>query len=347
MLFRQLFDPATSTYTYLLADDATREAVIIDPVKEEVERDCALLEELGLELKYAIDTHAHADHVTGAGLLARRTGAKTAISAAAGVACADVKLEDEQVLRFGEHELRVMHTPGHTNGCASYTIGDKVFTGDALLIRGSGRTDFQQGDAARLYQSVHEKIFTLPDDTRVFPGHDYNGRESSTVGEEKAHNPRLATDRSVEDFVGLMAALKLPYPKRIDVALPANMRCGLPEHEEKAEEPWAPIHQTFSNIPEVMPDWVAQTDVRIVDVREPMELLGELGAIERAENVPLQTLPQAIQSWDKDAPLVVLCRSGGRSGQAALILKKAGFKKVASMAGGMLRYRSERLPAAA
>lgn len=228
MLFRQLFDPDTSTYTYLLADRDTKEAVLIDPVREQADRDAALIEELGLTLLYTLETHVHADHVTGGGLLRQRLGSRTVVSRHGGAECADVQVDDGDVIRFGRHALEVRATPGHTDGCVTYVTSDHkmAFTGDALLIRGSGRTDFQQGDARKLYQSVHEQIFSLPDDTLLYPGHDYKGRTVSTVGEEKALNVRFA-GKSEEDFVAIMRALDLPKPRYIDEAVPANLRCGL------------------------------------------------------------------------------------------------------------------------
>ncbi|AKU92450.1 MBL fold metallo-hydrolase [Vulgatibacter incomptus] len=228
MLFRQLFDPESSTYTYLLADEATGEAVIIDPVLEQAERDLALIEALGLKLVYVIDTHVHADHITASDLLRKRTGCTTILSEKAGVECADRPVKDGDRIRFGSQELEVLETPGHTSGCLSFVTGDRAmaFTGDALLIGGTGRTDFQQGDAHQLYRSITEKLFRLPESTVVYPGHDYKGRTASTIGDEKRLNPRLGQGKTEEDFVEIMANLGLPYPKKIDAALPANLRCG-------------------------------------------------------------------------------------------------------------------------
>jgi sulfur dioxygenase len=231
MLFRQLFDPETSTYTYLLADPQTKEAVLIDPVKETVERDMQLLRELGLTLRFVLETHVHADHVTSAGILRERLGAQTVVSRAGGAPCADVAVADGDVLRVGALALEVRQTPGHTDGCVTYVEHTRklAFTGDALLIRGCGRTDFQQGNAHTLYRSVHDKLFTLPDDTAIYPAHDYKGRTMSTVGEEKALNPRLGGGLTEAQFVEIMAGLKLAAPKNIDEAVPANLQCGRPQ----------------------------------------------------------------------------------------------------------------------
>lgn len=228
MNFRQLFDPETSTYTYLLADDRTLEAVLIDPVREHVERDVTLLRELGLRLLYTLETHVHADHVTASGLLRERLGSKVVVGARAGVQNADLALGDGVGVRFGEHWLEARETPGHTGGCVTFHWPDakRAFTGDALLIRGCGRTDFQQGDPRRLFHSVRDRIFTLPDDTQLHPAHDYQGRTVTTVGEEKRFNPRLGTARTEEEFVQIMGALKLAYPKRMDEAVPANLVSG-------------------------------------------------------------------------------------------------------------------------
>lgn len=228
MLFRQLFERDSSTYSYLLADADSREAVLIDPVRETADRDVTLIRELGLTLLATLDTHVHADHVTGASILRERLGSAVVYPASSGVTGADRLLADGEVFRFGRHGLEARFTPGHTDGCTTYVLdgGVMAFTGDALLIRGCGRTDFQQGSALRLHASVNERIFTLPDDCAIWPAHDYQGRTMTTVGEEKALNPRLGGGRSAEVFAGIMAGLKLSYPKQIDVAVPANLKAG-------------------------------------------------------------------------------------------------------------------------
>lgn len=226
-MFRQLFDPDSSTYTYLLGDEAAGEAVIIDPVREHVERDLALLGSHSLRLSWILETHVHADHVTGARALRERTGARTAVSLHCGASGFDQLLTDGDKVGFGAELIRAIATPGHTPGSTCYLWRDRLFTGDTLLIGGCGRTDFQSGDAGALYDSITLRLFCLPDDTLVYPGHDYRGRHVSTIGEEKATNPRLAS-RSREDFIEIMSALGLPEPRRMRDAVPANLQGGPP-----------------------------------------------------------------------------------------------------------------------
>ncbi len=229
MLLRQLFDEESSTYTYLVGDPGSKQAALIDPVLSQVDRDLAVLAELGLTLTHVLDTHVHADHVTGAGELRRRTGALTAASGK-GAPCVDLKLAGGDVVRVGALELRVLATPGHTDDSLSFYAEGRVFTGDALLIRGTGRTDFQNGSPKALYESITGVLFALPDDTVVLPGHDYKGRTTSTIGEERAENPRVA-GKSEADFASIMNGLGLPPPKKLDVAVPANRACGLVDAE--------------------------------------------------------------------------------------------------------------------
>jgi len=223
----QLFDAESSTYTYILAAQDGNDAVIIDPVDRHTERDLAHLARLGLKLAYVLETHAHADHVTSAGRLRERTGARAAVPSGCGIAPAELQLNDGDTVRFGAAEaIRVLHTPGHTAGSVSFLWRDNLFSGDTLLIDGCGRTDFQGGSAAALYDSIHGKLFTLPGATRVWPAHDYKGQSVSTIGWEREHNARLA-GRSRADFIGLMDSLDLPRPKLIDIAVPANRQLGL------------------------------------------------------------------------------------------------------------------------
>jgi glyoxylase-like metal-dependent hydrolase (beta-lactamase superfamily II)/rhodanese-related sulfurtransferase len=353
MLFRQLFDPDSSTYTYLLADEATKQAVLIDPVIEQFDRDHTLLEELELILLYTLETHVHADHVTASGLLREQLGARSVVAERSGVTCSDIQAKHDDRIRFGRHELQVRETPGHTPGCLSYVCKEPrmVFTGDALLIRGCGRTDFQDGDAPTLYRSVHEQLFTLPDDTLVFPAHDYKGRTASSVGEERRLNPRLGAHKTLPEFLQIMSELKLPYPRKIDASLPANARCGLHEYSAPLTTPldmtWTTVELSAVNVPEVTTQTVEHLDlahVSLVDVREPDEYRGELGHISGTELVPLGTLLAAARSWDKQRPIVIICRSGGRSGKASLQLSAAGFERVASLRGGMLQWSAQKLP---
>lgn len=228
MFFRQLFDPESSTYTYILADEGTREVIIIDPVKELVGEYISLFARENLRLKFVLDTHVHADHVTGAGELRAKTGAPTAMSEISKAACVSLRLKDGDELTFGNHRLKTIHTPGHTPCSASYLVDGMVFTGDALLIGGCGRTDFQGGSAEQLWDSITKKLFSLPPDTIVYPGHDYKGRKATTIGEEMRTNPRLA-GKTLEQFAKFMNELNLPQPKRIREAVPANEKCGLVE----------------------------------------------------------------------------------------------------------------------
>ncbi|XP_029437511.1 persulfide dioxygenase ETHE1, mitochondrial-like [Rhinatrema bivittatum] len=225
----QLFEQKSSTYSYLLADAETKEAVIIDPVLETVERDVRLIRELGLTLLYAANTHVHADHVTGSGRLKEKIpGCRSVLSRESG-GKADTYIQAGDTVKFGGMALEVRATPGHTSGCVTYVLSDHsmAFTGDALLIRGCGRTDFQQGNPEMLYRSVHEEILSLPDECKLYPAHDYTGQTVTTVAEEKQFNPRLT--KSLSEFCKIMKNLNLPYPKQIDRAVPANLLCGLQE----------------------------------------------------------------------------------------------------------------------
>ncbi|XP_024979998.1 persulfide dioxygenase ETHE1 homolog, mitochondrial [Cynara cardunculus var. scolymus] len=242
LLFRQLFEKESSTYTYLLADAShpDKPALLVDPVDKTVDRDLSLVKDLGLKLLYAINTHVHADHVTGSGMIKTKVPGVKSIISKASKASADLHVEAGDKIQFGDLYLEVRATPGHTLGCVTYVTGDDpdqpqprmAFTGDALLIRGCGRTDFQGGSSEQLYESVHSQIFTLPKDTFIYPAHDYKGFTVSTVGEEVLYNPRLTKDE--ETFKSIMENLKLSYPKMIDVAVPANMVCGLQDLESKA-----------------------------------------------------------------------------------------------------------------
>lgn len=226
MLFRQLFDHESSTYTYLLADLHQREAILVDPVLEQVDRDGKLIKELDLTLRYCLETHIHADHITGTGKLRTLTGCLGIVPENAQADCANRHIKDQEVLELGEITLKAIATPGHTDSHMAYLVnGEKLLTGDALFIRGCGRTDFQSGDAGTLYDSVTKKLFTLPDTTLVYPGHDYRGHTVSTIGEEKLWNPRFA-GRDRQNFIQFMNNLNLPQPKKMMEAVPANEQCG-------------------------------------------------------------------------------------------------------------------------
>jgi glyoxylase-like metal-dependent hydrolase (beta-lactamase superfamily II) len=223
---RQLFDPESSSYSYLIWDTDSREAALIDPVQEQVDRDIRLVRELGLILRYTLETHVHADHITGSGKLRNILNSIMMVHENSQAKCADVLIKGGDFVPLGCNRIHVLYTPGHTDSDVSYLIPGAVFTGDALLIRGCGRTDFQSGDAGTLYDSITRQLFALPDTTIVYPGHDYNGRAYSTIGEEKIHNPRIGNDISRDDFITLMGSLDLDPPKRIHEALPSNLRCG-------------------------------------------------------------------------------------------------------------------------
>jgi len=347
LIFRQLFDSPSSTYTYLLADGRSGAAVIIDPVFEQVRRDAALIEELGLRLVCTLETHIHADHVTGAWVLKQRTGCRIALSAESGAQGADRYLVQDDVVAFGDRNLQVRHTPGHTSGCLTYVLDDRsmAFTGDCLFVRGTGRTDFQQGDPHAMYRSVHQQIFTLPDSCLLYPAHDYRGLTVTSVREERRFNPRLGGEIGEGDFTGYMNNLRLAHPKKLDVAVPANLKCGQPESDiDTAAEPgWAVLRYSFAGIWEIDPHGLEEhaPAVQILDVREPQEFTGPLGHIRGAILIPLGELADRAGELSRDRPIVTVCRAGSRSAQATVILREAGFGDIANLAGGMLRWRAE------
>ncbi|HEY1417671.1 MAG TPA: MBL fold metallo-hydrolase [Myxococcaceae bacterium] len=349
MIIRQHYDPTSSTYSYLLVDPVSREAVLIDPVIGLHSRDAALIRELGVNLVATLDTHCHADHVTGAWRMKQEFGSRIGLAAVYGAANVDLPLEHGSVVRFGEESLEVRATPGHTAGCLSFVSADgrHVFTGDALLVRAVGRTDFQQGSAAHLFESVRTQLFSLPDDCVVHPGHDYEGRTCSTIGEERRYNPRLGGEAKLEDFVGYMQNLGLPHPKLLAVAVPANMTCG---REAEGSEPsppgWAPVVESYAGVPEIAPEWLTQHrhEVEIIDVRARAEFEGELGHLEGAKLMPLDELRTRIDEIPATRPVVFICQTGKRSAMAATLLRKAGRTQVANLAGGMTRWRQLGLP---
>jgi sulfur dioxygenase len=331
----QLFDPASSTYTYVLIDPATRAAVIIDPVDAQLERDLGVLKQHGVQLAWTLETHAHADHVTSAGLLAEHAGAKTAAPAGCGIATASVQLADGQTLTFGQETLHVLHTPGHTAGSMCYRWRDHVFTGDTLLIGGCGRTDFQSGSAAALYRSLTQVLFALPDETVVWPGHDYQGRTQSTIGTEKRSNPRIAGKTEAE-FVAIMQALNLPRPKRMDEAVPANLQSGLVGASAADDEAPRPAAGYAGDVSATLAwRWVQEGRAVLVDVRTDAEREW-VGFVPGAVPVAWKQWPgMALNPAFDDAlratvpaggRLVLLCRSGVRSVAAAKRAAELGIE---------------------
>jgi sulfur dioxygenase len=330
----QLFDPASSSYTYLICDEATREAIIIDPVDDQLARDLAVLREHGLKLVWALETHTHADHITSAGLLAEHTGARTAAPEGCGIGTAAVQLKDGDVLRFGPEQLKALHTPGHTAGSMSYLWRGHVFTGDTLLVNGCGRTDFQSGSAAALYRSLTEVLFALPDDTVVWPGHDYQGRSHTTIGAEKAGNARVA-GKTLAEFKAIMDELNLPKPRRLDEAVPANLSSGMrhdagaPGAGPQVADPSRPRPaQGYAGdvLPQLAFDWWQKGDAVLVDVRSDAEREW-VGFIPGAVPLAWKQWPgMALNSSFDDAlkaavppgkKAVLMCRSGVRSVAAA------------------------------
>ena len=227
MFIRQLFDRETSTYTYLIADEVSNEAAIIDPVKEQLDRDILLIEQLGFNLKYTLETHVHADHITSSGQMRDKFGSKVVLHENSGAKCADMLLKDGDELTLGDIVIKAIHTPGHTNADLSFLVEDYIFTGDALLVRDCGRTDFQAGSSSTLYNSINDKIFSLDEKTTIYPGHDYYGFTASTVKEEKLFNNRLGNGKTEDEFVEIMANLDLALPKKIKESVPGNTNCGL------------------------------------------------------------------------------------------------------------------------
>ncbi len=336
----QLFDPASSTYTYILFDVDSREALIIDPVDEQIERDLATLRSYGLRLVWAVETHAHADHITSAAQLAELTGARLAAPVGCGIGTAAVQLAQGDSLRFGAESMLALHTPGHTAGSMSFVWREHVFTGDTLLINGCGRTDFQSGSASDLYRSLTQVLFALPDATTVWPGHDYQGRTHSTIGQEKAGNARVA-GKSEAEFIALMDALQLPKPKRIDEAVPANLSSGL-RHDVDGALQMVPLpasgpHQgSYAGdvSPQLAWQWVQAGEAVLVDVRTDAEREW-VGFVPGAVPVAWKQWPGMVLNAEFDVQiraasqgkrLVLLCRSGVRSIAAAKRATELGLE---------------------
>ncbi|MEQ1635600.1 MAG: rhodanese-like domain-containing protein [Methylococcales bacterium] len=370
MLFKQLFDQETWTYTYLIADPITKEAVFIDPVNTHIEDYLILLREHGLHLKYTLETHVHADHITASGLLRQRLGAQTGVSELCGASTADVQIRDGDVFVFGKGEtIKVIATPGHTPGSISFLWRDRVFTGDALLIGGCGRTDFQGGDAGSQYDGITQRLFTLPDETLVYPGHDYQQRWVSSIAQERTTNPRLAGKTRAE-FIEIMNNLNLPKPRLIDEAVPANRYCGLEENERQdaivqreavrtttghtsatascgmsaspavttgQEMVMAAKQQITEVTVEATKKLISEGRIKaVVDVREESEYAA--GHIANALALPRGVLEFKIGNFpelaDKTQAILLYCRTGGRSAMAAQTMQLLGYSNVVSMAGG-------------
>ncbi len=324
LFVRQMFDRDSCTYTYLLVDRRTHEGVIIDAVKDQLERDLLCIEELGIELLYSIETHVHADHITSAGSIRQKTGAQIVYSKSAAIKSIDAELNDGDELIIGEHRIKAISTPGHTGGCMSFYVEGMVFTGDCLLIRGCGRTDFQQGSSEDLYHSITHKLFTLPDETLVYPGHDYNGKTCSTIAEEKQWNPRLGQDKSLGDFLQIMQNLNLALPKKINEAVPANTLCGI------NFRPDAYIHEEFS-MQSLYEVWQQQglkqaSNTLIIDNRTEEEY--SVGHVPGSQNIPLGTESQHLPVLKNFGHVYLYCHSGRRSQTALTHLSILGLNNI-------------------
>ncbi len=333
MIFRQLFDSVSGTYSYVLASRAGGEALIIDPVLEKVDRYLQLIGELDLRLVKAVDTHLHADHITGLGALRDRTHCITVMGENTKADVVSMRLAEGDKLSIEGLSLDVLYTPGHTDDSYSFVMRDRVFTGDTLLIRGTGRTDFQNGDARMQYESIFGKLLHLPEETLVFPAHDYKGDTVSTIGEEKRYNPRLQI-KSVDDYVALMASLKLPNPKMMDVAVPSNMRVGLAQ-QEIARRGWA------LQAPQAIA-MVGLPDIAFVDLRETGEREKQ-GSIPGALHAPYSDLQENIRAGGMlrelaratDKRIVFYCAFGERSAMAVQAAQDAGLMSALHIEGGI------------
>jgi len=338
MIFRQLFDAVSGTYTYLLASRRGGEALIIDPVIEKVDRYLQLLRELDLRLVKAVDTHLHADHITGLGALRDRTHCITVMGDKSRVDVVSMRVGDGDRLQIEGVEFEVLYTPGHTDDSCCFRMDDRVFTGDTLLIRGTGRTDFQNGDARAQYESIFGRLLRLPDETLVYPGYDYKGDTVSTIGEERRCNPRLQV-KSVDEYVELMHNLKLANPKMMDVAVPANMKVGL-HQEEIARRGWA-------RAVEQARDMVSQPEVVLIDLRERSERERH-GAIPGSLHVPYPTLEESTGpggmlhalATSTGKQLLFYCAFGERSAMAVQAAQDAGLSSACHLQGGLAAWKA-------
>jgi glyoxylase-like metal-dependent hydrolase (beta-lactamase superfamily II)/rhodanese-related sulfurtransferase len=333
MIFRQLFDSVSGTYSYLLASRAGGEALILDPVLEKVDRYCQLLRELDLRLVKAVDTHLHADHVTGLGELRDRTHCVTIMGEQSKADVVAMRVTEGDRVMIEGLSLDVMYTPGHTDDSYSYLMGDRVFTGDTLLIRGTGRTDFQNGSARAQYDSIFNRLLKLPDETMVFPAHDYKGDTVSTIGEEKRFNPRLQV-RSVDEYIELMDNLKLPNPKLMDVVLPANMHVGLHQDDLAKQGLALSAREGIESL--------GRPDILLVDLRENSER-AKHGMLPGALHAPYPTINETLQPGGMlrevaaatGRRIVFFCAFGERSAMAVAAAKDAGLANTAHIAGGI------------
>lgn len=342
MIFRQLFDSVSGTYSYVIASRRGAEALIIDPVLEKVDRYIQLLSELDLRLVKAVDTHIHADHITGMGALRDHTKCITVMGEHSKADVVSMRVADGERLNIEGIGLGVIYTPGHTDDSYSFTMEDRVFTGDTLLIRGTGRTDFQNGDSRAQYDSIFNRLLKLPDETKVYPAHDYKGDTVSTIGEERAFNPRLQVG-SVNEYVELMANLNLPNPKMMDVAVPANMKVGLSQ-EDIAARGWAVKAEDAIGLPE-------QQDLVLVDLRECNERERH-GEIPSSVHIPYPALQENIgpggilHSLADTKKLVFYCAYGERSAMAVQAAQDAGLSSACHIHGGMDAWKSANGPVA-
>ena len=337
MIFRQLFDSVSGTYSYILASRSGGEALIIDPVLEKVDRYCQLLRELDLRLVKAVDTHLHADHVTGLGALRDRTHCVTIMGEQTKADVVAMRVAEGDRIAIEGISLKASYTPGHTDDSYSFLMGDRVFTGDTLLIRGTGRTDFQNGDARQQYESIFNKLLRLPDDTLVYPAHDYKGDTVSTIGEERRYNPRLQV-RSVDDYVALMAGLNLPNPKMMDVAVPANMRVGLHQDELAKQGLALSAREAIACL--------GRPDVLLVDLREASERARH-GTLAGALHAPYPAIEDSLKPGGMlrevaaatGRRIVFFCAYGERSAMAVQSAQAAGLANTAHIEGGLDAWR--------
>src|SRR5712675_98985 len=333
MIFRQLFDSVSGTYSYLLASRHGGEALIIDPVLEKVDRYLQLVTELDLKLVKALDTHMHADHITGLGALRDRTHCITVMGEQTKADVVSMRLGDGEKLTIEGLALKAIYTPGHTDDSYSFVMPDRVFTGDTLLIRGTGRTDFQNGDPRAEYESIFNRLLRLPDETMVFPAHDYKGDTVSTIGEEKRYNPRLQV-RSVDEYVELMANLKLPNPKMMDVAVPANMHVGLHQDDLARQGLALSAREGIESL--------GRPDILLVDLRENSER-AKHGTLPGALHAPYPTIGESLLPGGMlrevaaatGRRIVFFCAFGERSAMAVAAAKDAGLTNTAHIAGGI------------